>query len=88
MTSLETLDLSHNKLSGTITPSLVQLSFLSKFSVADNQLEGAIPTGGQFMTFPNSSLQGNNLCGFHALSCPLDSNPEEWIVDQLENHQE
>ncbi|XP_004298619.1 PREDICTED: phytosulfokine receptor 1-like [Fragaria vesca subsp. vesca] len=77
MTSIETLDLSHNKLSGTIPPSLVQLSFLSKFSVADNQLEGAIPTGGQFMTFPNSSFQGNDLCGFHALSCPLDSKPEE-----------
>ncbi|KAL6187197.1 hypothetical protein ACLB2K_043312 [Fragaria x ananassa] len=77
MTSLETLDLSHNKLSGTIPTSLVQLSFLSKFSVADNQLEGVIPTGGQFMSFPNSSFQGNNLCGFHALTCPLDSNPEE-----------
>ncbi|XP_068332713.1 phytosulfokine receptor 1-like isoform X1 [Pyrus communis] len=69
MTSLETLDLSHNKLSGTIPPSLVKLSFLSKFNVADNQLYGVIPTGVQFGTFPNSSFEGNNLCGDHASPC-------------------
>ncbi|PON42355.1 LRR domain containing protein [Trema orientale] len=68
MSSLETLDLSHNKLSGTIPSSLVRLSFLSKFNVANNQLHGMIPVGGQFLTFPNSSFEGNNLCGDHATS--------------------
>ncbi|KAI5573533.1 hypothetical protein BDE02_10G085900 [Populus trichocarpa] len=71
MTSLETLDLSHNNLSGVIPWSLVDLSFLSKFSVAYNQLRGKIPTGGQFMTFPNSSFEGNHLCGDHGTPpCP------------------
>ncbi|XWS22981.1 hypothetical protein CRYUN_Cryun29cG0082100 [Craigia yunnanensis] len=69
MTSLEILDLSHNDLSGTIPSSLVRLSFLSIFNVAYNQLYGTIPSGGQFQTFPNSSFEGNNLCGDHWLHC-------------------
>lgn len=69
MSSLETLDLSHNMLTGMIPSSLVKLSFLSKFNVAYNKLHGMIPTGGQFPTFPNSSFEGNDLCGDHALPC-------------------
>lgn len=69
MTSLENLDLSHNNLSGSIPPSLVNLSFLSKFSVAYNRLFGKIPSGPQFQTFPNSSFEGNHLCGEHRSSC-------------------
>ncbi|KAK4783194.1 hypothetical protein SAY86_007568 [Trapa natans] len=65
MTSLESLDLSYNNLSGTLPSSLAKLSFLSKFSVAYNNLWGPIPTGGQFVTFSNSSFEGTNLCGFH-----------------------
>ncbi|KAM5566498.1 phytosulfokine receptor 1 [Rosa sericea] len=74
MVSLETLDLSHNKLSGIIPSSLTRLSFLSKFSVAYNQLEGEIPRGVQFGTFPNSSFEGNSLCGDHAPPCPSKVN--------------
>lgn len=72
MTSLETLDLSNNNLSGAIPISLEKLSFLSKFSVANNHLTGRIPSGGQFQTFPNSSFDGNNLCGEHRYSCTID----------------
>ncbi|KAK9935688.1 hypothetical protein M0R45_022777 [Rubus argutus] len=91
MTSLETLDLSHNKLSGSIPPSLVHLSFLSKFSVADNQLEGEIPGGGQFGTFPNSSFEGNSLCGDHAPPCSsnlkteVDGRPPRKSILELES---
>ncbi|XWS34311.1 hypothetical protein CRYUN_Cryun21dG0029300 [Craigia yunnanensis] len=69
MTSLEILDLSHNDLSGTIPSSLESLSFLSIFNVAYNQLYGRIPSGGQFQTFPNSSFEGNNLCGDDRFRC-------------------
>jgi Leucine-rich repeat (LRR) protein len=72
MASLETLALSNNNLSGTIPLSLQNLSFLSKFSVANNDLNGTIPTGGQFQTFPNSSFEGNHLCGEHRFPCEED----------------
>ncbi|KAE8667692.1 Phytosulfokine receptor 1 [Hibiscus syriacus] len=69
MISLEILDLSHNDLSGTIPLSLERLSFLSAFNVSYNRLSGKIPSGGQFQTFPNSSFEGNNLCGDHLFNC-------------------
>ncbi|XVE74516.1 hypothetical protein DITRI_Ditri12bG0023300 [Diplodiscus trichospermus] len=69
MTNLEVLDLSHNNLSGIIPSSLQTLSFLSVFNVAYNQLHGMIPSGGQFQTFPNSSFEGNNLCGDNTFLC-------------------
>nr|GEV80894.1 phytosulfokine receptor 1 [Tanacetum cinerariifolium] len=57
------IDLSHNFING-IPNELVGLSFLSRFSVAYNDLSGAIPNGGQFPTFANSSFEGNKeLCG-------------------------
>jgi Leucine-rich repeat (LRR) protein len=59
MTNLEVLDLSQNELSGEIPLSLEKLSFLARFSVASNQLHGEIPRGGQFLTFPSPSFEGN-----------------------------
>ncbi|KAJ0679925.1 putative leucine-rich repeat domain superfamily [Helianthus annuus] len=64
LTNLEMLDISRNLLSGEIPSSLASLNFLSSFSVAYNNLQGPVPTGGQFYTFPYQSYQGNPwLCG-------------------------
>ncbi|KAK6163783.1 hypothetical protein DH2020_000647 [Rehmannia glutinosa] len=76
-------DMSGNHLSGEIPVSLTQLHFLSSFSVANNDLQGEIPTGGQFETFPAASFEGNpQLCGnVLRRSCssmtPVDVAPEE-----------
>ncbi|XP_065870728.1 phytosulfokine receptor 1 [Euphorbia lathyris] len=86
MTSLEMLDLSHNNLSGPIPSSLIKLSFLSDFNVAGNNLSGRIPVGGQFLTFPNSSFDGNHLCGDHgAPLCSDDQVPHEAPVKSKKN---
>ncbi|KAI3698475.1 hypothetical protein L2E82_42048 [Cichorium intybus] len=83
MRSIETLDFSFNSLTGTIPPSLVNLSFLSMFSVAYNNLTGIIPYGGQFLTFPTTSFEGNSgLCPSISLNChkiqvPLQNQPSE-----------
>ncbi|KAK6132797.1 hypothetical protein DH2020_033475 [Rehmannia glutinosa] len=74
MINLETLDLSYNDLHGLIPSSFNQLTFLSKFSVANNHLEGAIPTGGQFLSFSSSSFEGNpGICGKLISPCAVNN---------------
>ncbi|KAK6923057.1 Leucine-rich repeat [Dillenia turbinata] len=82
MINLETLDLSRNNLCGEIPYSLVKLNFLSKFSVAYNQLTGMIPRVGQFLTFPDSSFEGNR--GL----CDSLSPPDNWNAKSNEKPDE
>ena len=64
MSTLESLDLSQNKLSGQIPMQLTQLTFLASFNVSYNQLTGLIPQSTQFNTFDSSSFGVNlGLCG-------------------------
>ncbi|EXB64641.1 Tyrosine-sulfated glycopeptide receptor 1 [Morus notabilis] len=82
LTNLEKLDLSRNHLTDEIPASLKGLHFLLYFSVAYNDLQGIVPSGGQFDTFPSSNFDGNRgLCGCPALQCacskprPQDQQP-------------
>ncbi|WVZ50374.1 hypothetical protein U9M48_001632 [Paspalum notatum var. saurae] len=64
MSALETLDLSSNMLSGEIPQELANLTFLVILNLSNNKLEGRIPQTRQFLTFDNSSFDGNvGLCG-------------------------
>ncbi|XP_021287132.1 receptor kinase-like protein Xa21 [Herrania umbratica] len=68
--SLEFLDLSHNKLSGVIPMSLVRLRLIY-FNVSFNELEGEIPSGGNFVNFTaHSYVMNKALCGAPRLQVP------------------
>ncbi|CAL4958404.1 unnamed protein product [Urochloa decumbens] len=64
LTRLESLDLSWNHLSGEIPQELTSLTALAWLNLSYNNLNGRIPQGNQFLSFPNSSFEGNpGLCG-------------------------
>uniref|UniRef100_A0ACD5VBA8 Uncharacterized protein n=2 Tax=Avena sativa TaxID=4498 RepID=A0ACD5VBA8_AVESA len=64
LTHLESLDLSWNQLSGEIPRELTSLTSLEWLNVSYNNLSGRIPQGNQFLTFSDSSFEGNmGLCG-------------------------
>jgi hypothetical protein len=60
MSEIESLDLSHNELTGSIPLQLTKLWTLEVFSVAYNNLSGCIPNSGQFGSFTTDSYQGNS----------------------------
>ncbi|KXG31806.2 hypothetical protein SORBI_3003G059100 [Sorghum bicolor] len=64
LTCLESLDLSWNHFSGEIPEELTSLTSLAWLNLSYNNLTGRIPQGNQFLSFPNSSFEGNlGLCG-------------------------
>lgn len=73
LSRLESLDLSWNRISGKIPQELVSLTSLEWLNLSYNNLSGRIPQGKQFLTFSDSSFQGNTgLCGL-PLSKQCDS---------------
>ncbi|KAH1046544.1 hypothetical protein J1N35_037328 [Gossypium stocksii] len=63
MRSLESLDFSVNKLSGSIPESMSYLTFLSHLNLSFNNFSGIIPSSTQLQSFDPSSYNGNHLYG-------------------------
>jgi Leucine-rich repeat (LRR) protein len=73
LSRLESMDLSWNRISGKIPQELASLTSLEVLNLSYNNLSGRIPQVDQFLTFSNSSFQGNaGLCGL-PLSKQCDS---------------
>ncbi|CAN1179999.1 Receptor-like protein 9DC3 [Linum perenne] len=83
LSNVESLDLSHNKLTGEIPNEIAGLTFLSCMDLSDNYLVGRIPTGTQFQSFDNTSFGGNpDLCGQPlSKSCTDPPAPQNIIVN-------
>ncbi|PIA48602.1 hypothetical protein AQUCO_01400884v1 [Aquilegia coerulea] len=61
---LNSLDLSHNNIYGSVPKDLAMVKDLQFFNVSYNRLCGEIPTGGQMSKYNSSSYIGNKcLCG-------------------------
>ncbi|RCV12462.1 hypothetical protein SETIT_2G271400v2 [Setaria italica] len=77
--ALESLDLSHNELSGEIPSSMSSLTSLSHMNLSYNNISGKIPTGNQFNTFDTSVYIGTiGLCGPPITgSCPGNSSGQD-----------
>ncbi|KAI5068486.1 hypothetical protein GOP47_0016831 [Adiantum capillus-veneris] len=71
LTQLKSIYLQNNFLSGPI-PSL-NIPSLVNFSVANNQLEGAIPNTTTYSHLAEASFSGNNLCGFPLQPCGVEA---------------
>ncbi|KAE9461424.1 hypothetical protein C3L33_06670, partial [Rhododendron williamsianum] len=68
---MESLDISHNNLTGVIPKSLEALLQLKYFNVSFNRLTGEIPSGGPFDNLTNESFLSNEaLCGAPRLNVP------------------
>ena len=70
------LNLSHNNLSGSISPSLGNLQALEQLDLSFNNLKGDVPTEGIFKNATSTLIDGNQgLCGgpleLHLLACPV-----------------
>ena len=61
------LDLSSNRFSGEIPPSLSNISYLSYLNLSHNNLSGRIPSGSQldtlYLEHPDMYSGNNGLCG-------------------------
>lgn len=62
--NLNSLELSHNMIYGSIPPTIAKVSYLQQFNVSYNRLCGKIPTGGDLKRFDKYTYAHNKcLCG-------------------------